>query len=90
MEHNKLYLLLKKYSKYFQYGAAILLTVWLASLLTNAIMPGPYYFDFFGVVTEKNYNTSSVSIGWEASISAFIILPLVMTAVDWFNTKKWL
>lgn len=88
MKLNKNINLLRQYSGYFQYGAVALLTTWLLALLTATFSTGPYYFDFFGVVSERSTQESTVTIGWEAFLTAFIFLPIVIALVDFLNKKK--
>ncbi|HSH55498.1 MAG TPA: hypothetical protein VK983_01570 [Candidatus Limnocylindrales bacterium] len=78
---------LHQYAAYFQYGAMGLLTTWILALLTTLLLPGPYYFNFFGVVAERTADKSSVFIGWEAFFTAFVFLPLIMAAVDYLNSR---
>jgi hypothetical protein len=79
--------IISQYKKYVTYGAASLLASWLMALLTTAILPGPYHFDFFGVVAEKTAASSTVTVGWVAFVSAFLFLPLIMMAVDYFKNR---
>ncbi|HSH55494.1 MAG TPA: hypothetical protein VK983_01550 [Candidatus Limnocylindrales bacterium] len=85
MKTKKYNSLFQQYGIYFQYGATALLTTWILALLTTVLLPGPYYFNFFGVIAERIMDKSTVLIGWEAFFTAFVFLPIVMAAVDYLN-----
>ncbi len=88
MKTKKYNSLFRQYGTYFQYGATALLTTWILALLTTVLLPGPYYFNFFGVIAERTIDKSAVQIGWEAFFTAFVFLPLVMAVVDHLNKRK--
>lgn len=77
--------------RYVYYGATSLMIAVIVALATTALFPGPYHFDFFGVVadrTQQSVSGSSVSVSWVAVLTALVIVPVLAALYDELAKKK--